>query len=89
MSLPLIDIGSLIAVVGLATSVVTLYFNQRKTKKDLELAKEYIHVLSKLVESYRKGIESQQQFEKDKFEWRKLETLGKALWGIVKHSEEE
>ena len=89
MSEPLIDIASVVAIVGLAISVITLYLNQRKTKKDLELAKEYIQLLSKLVESYRKGIESQQQLEKDKFEWRKLETLGKALWGVVKYSEEE
>jgi hypothetical protein len=40
MGEPLIDVGSVIAMVGLAISVITLYLNQRKTKKELKLTKD-------------------------------------------------
>jgi len=75
--------------VGLAISVFTLYLNQRRTKKELELAKEYIQILSKLVESYKKGMESQQQLEKEKLQWQKLEGIGKLLGWVVEHAGEE
>lgn len=85
----LIDIGSSVAIIGLIISVITLYLNQRKTKKELGLTKEYIKVLSQLVESYKKGLESQHQLEKQKFQWKQLESIGKALGWIAEHSEEE
>jgi type II secretory pathway pseudopilin PulG len=89
MSLPLTDIGSAIAIVGLAISVITLYFNQRKTKKELELAKEYVHALSRLFESYRESSRSHQQLEKEKLDWDKLKTIGKALGWMIEYSEGE
>lgn len=33
MNEPLIDIASVVAIIGLAISVITLFLNQRKTKK--------------------------------------------------------
>lgn len=89
MSLPLIDIGSLIAIVGLVISVITLYFNQRKTKKELDLAKEYVQTLSRLVESYKMSMRTQQELQKEEFNWEKLKSIGKALGWIVEHSEED
>jgi len=53
MGEPLIDVGSVIAMVGLAIPVITLYLNQRKTKKELKLTKEYIQILSQLVSPTR------------------------------------
>jgi len=88
MSSPLVDIGSIVAIVGLAIAVLKLYLEHRKAKKDLKLAKEYLQILTRLVESYKKGTESRQQLEKQRFEWQKLETTGKALWGLFKHFEE-
>lgn len=85
MSLPLIDIGSIIAIVGLAITVLKLHLDQRKSKKELELAKEYLTTLTNLV----KSMASQQQLEKEKFEWNKLVTIGKALGWLYEHSEEE
>lgn len=89
MSPSLIDIGSAIAIIGLVISVITLYLNQRKTRKELELAKEYVHVLSSLVESYKKSIVSQQRLGKEKLEWDKLKTIGKALGWMIEYSEGE
>jgi len=84
----LIDVGSIVAIIGLVISVVTLYLNQRKTRKELELTKEYIKVLSQLVESYKKGLEAQQELENRKLLWQQLKGFGKALGWIVEHSEE-
>jgi len=89
MSLPYLDIGSVIALVGLAIAVLKLYLEHRKSKKDLRLAKEYIRILSNLVESYKKDVESKQQLKRQKLEWNKLKTLGKSLWEVFKYSEEE
>jgi len=89
MSIPLIDIGSTVAIMGLVISVLTLYLNQRKTKKEIELAKQYIQILSGLVESYEKRMNSHERLEKDKLEWDKLKTIGKALGWVVDYLEGE
>jgi len=89
MSEQIIDIASIVAIAGLIVSVITLYLNQRKTKKELELAKEYVHTLSRLVESYRTGMRTNQQLQKEKFEWEKLKTIGKAFGWMIEHSEED
>lgn len=71
----LMDIGSVIAIISLAVSVFTLYLGYRKTKKDLELAKKYLHTLSELVKTYRMGLKSQQQLRKNLncVDWKVLE----------------
>ena len=89
MTLPIVDIGGAIAIAGLAVAVLKLYLEHRKAKKDLKLAKEYIRILSGLVESYKEGLASQQQLEKQKLEWDRLKTIGKGLWEAFKYSEEE
>jgi len=81
--------GSIVAIIGLVLSVITLYLNQRKTKKELELTKEYIKVLSKLVESYKRGLEEQKELENRKLLWQQLEGFGRALGWIAEHYEEE
>jgi Co/Zn/Cd efflux system component len=89
MSLSLSDIGSIIAIIGLVVAVLKLYLEQRKAKKDLELAKEYLHTLSELVKSYKIGVQSLQQLEKEKLQWDTLKSFGKALGWVIEHSEEE
>ena len=79
----LVDVGSIATILGLIIAVVELYLNQRKAKKGLELNKQYLLNLSKLVESHIKRQESQQQLEKDKFEWQKLRDVAKTLWGLI------
>lgn len=79
MDLSALDIGSLVAIVGLIVTVLKLYLDQRKARKEIELSKQYIQTLSKLVESYMKSQESQQQLEKQKLDWQKLKDTAKAL----------
>ena len=88
MSEQLLDIGSAVAIVGLIISVVTLFLNQRKTKKELELTKEYLKTLSELVQTYRKGVDSQAQLQKERFEHEKLRDAAKALGWLWERSEE-
>jgi hypothetical protein len=40
MGLPWLDIGTLIAIAGLAITIVKLYLAQRRTKKEVELSKQ-------------------------------------------------
>jgi uncharacterized protein YoxC len=89
MSEQLIDIGSIIAIAALILSVITLYLNQRKTKKELELTKEYINVLSQLIGSYKRSAEAQQGLEERKLLWKQLEGIGKAFGWMIKHFEDE
>jgi len=78
-------VGMAVPIVSLAIAFLKLYLDQRKVKKELELSKQYLKTLSKLVESHQKS----QQLEKDKFEWQKLKDIAKGLWGFIKESEEE
>ena len=55
MSLLWLDFGSLLAIVGLAITVVKLYLDQRRTKKEVELSKRGLQILSNLVEVYQKN----------------------------------
>ena len=84
MGLSLADYVSIIVTIGtLAGAVLKLYLELRKAQKELELSKQYLKTLSKLVQSHIKRQESQQQFEKDKHEWKKLKDLaklGKWVW---------
>lgn len=86
MGLFLSDYVSIIMAIGtLAIAVIKLYLNQRKVKKDVELSKQYLETLSKLVQSHIKRKESERQLARDKFEHKKLKTYGKALGWIWEH----
>ena len=89
MSLPLFDIGSVVAIVGLAITVAKLYLEQRKAKKDIELSKQGLKILSRLVETYQRGQASQLQLEKQKLEFDKWKSAAKALGWILDRVEEE
>jgi len=87
-----VEIGSIItsitALIGLIIAFVKLYLDQRKTRKEIELSKQYLQALSKLVESHIKSQESQQQIEKQKLEWKKMTDIGKTLWKLVTYESE-
>ena len=89
MSLSLLDVGSVVAIVGLAITVIKLYLEQRKAKKDIELSKQGLKVLSRLVEAYQKGQESQLQLQKQKLELEKWKAAAKTLGWIWERVEEE
>jgi len=81
----IVDIGSMVGIVGLIIAFIELYLKQQKTKKEIELSKQYLETLSKIVQSHIKRQESRQQLDRDKFEHEKLKTYGKALGWIWEH----
>lgn len=92
MSLLWLDIGSLIAIVGLAITVVKLYLDRRRTKKEVELSKRGLRILSNLVEAYQKeqaSQASQLQLKKEMFELEKWKAAAKAFGWIWERMEEE
>jgi len=61
----------------------------KKRRKEIRLSKQYVQTLSRLVESHIKSQESQQQLEKQKFDWQKLKDIAKALWEMAKSEDED
>jgi len=86
MSLSPIEVGSIITsiatLVGVIIAFAKLYWEQQKAKKDIELSKQYLKTLSRLVYEREK-------LEREKLEWRKLEGIGKALGWILNRTEYE
>lgn len=89
MSSILLDIGSVVAIVMLVITVIKLYLEQRKAKKDIELSKQGLRVLSRLVEAYQKGQASQLQLQKEKLELEKWKAAAKAFGWLWERAEEE
>lgn len=84
-----VDIGSIVSILSLIAVVIGLYLNQRRTKKDMELTKRGLAILSKLVDSLRRAQESGLQLEREKLElkkreqeWRKFKDVAKAAGWI-------
>jgi len=84
LDLSAFNVGTVIAIASLIVTVVKLYLDQRKSRKEIELSKQYVQTLSKLVESHIKSQESQQQLEKQRFDWQKLKDIAKGLWELAK-----
>jgi len=89
MNPTVLDYGTIITIAGLIISVIKLYLDQRKAKKDLELSKHGLAILSKLVESYRQSQKSQLQLQKERLEWKKWKDMAKAAGWIWERLEEE
>lgn len=92
MSLPWVDIGTLIAIASLTITIVKLYLDQRRTKKEVELSKQGLKILSKLVETYQKeqaSQASQLQLKKEMFELEKWKAAAKTFGWIWEKMEEE
>ena len=92
MSLLWLDIGSIITniatIIGLIIAFAKLHLDQQKSKKGIELSKQYLKSLSQFVESHIRSQASQQQIEKDRLNWQKLKDAGKALWELATYEEE-
>ena len=82
MEISPIDVGSIVGISGLILTVAKLYFEQRKTKKELELSKQYLQNLTQI-------LRGQQDLDKQKLEWQKLTDIGRALWKLSQPIEEE
>jgi len=87
MSLSLVEIGSIITniatIIGLIIAFAKLHLDQQKFKKEIELSKQYLKSLSKLVESHIKSQETQEQIEKQKLNWQIVKDVGKVLWELA------
>lgn len=84
-----VGIGSIVSILSLIVVVIRLYLNQRKTKKDVELTKRGLAILSELVDSLRGFQESGLQLEREKLElkkreqeWSKFKDIAKAAGWI-------
>jgi len=92
----LLDIGSIATIVGLIIVVIELYLNQGNAKKDIELSKHGLAILSKLIESLKRSQESQAQLQREKLElkkreqeWSKFKDIAKAAGWLFEHLELE
>ena len=82
-------VGIIIPIISLAIAVLKLYFDQRKAKREIEMSKQGIMILSQLVESYKKGQESAQQLEREKFAFEQWKAAAKAIGWIFERLESE
>lgn len=80
-------VTSIATLIGVIIAFTKLYLDQQKSKKDIELSKQYLKSLSKLVESHIRSQETQQQIERENLNWQKLKDIGKALWELAKSEE--
>ena len=90
MALSVLDyVGIIVPIATLTVAVVKLYLEQRKAKRDIELSKRGLKVLSRLVEAYQKGQTSQLQLQKEKLELEKWKAAAKAFGWLWERVEEE
>ena len=82
-------VGIIVPIISLAVAVLKLYLDQRKAKREIEMSKQGIVILSQLVESYKKGQESAQQLEREKFAFEQWKTAAKAIGWIFERLESE
>lgn len=77
------DYGTIVAIASLLVAIIGLYLEHRKDRSDIELSKQGLRVLSKLVESYEKGQESQRQLQQERLQFEKWKSLAKAAGWIL------
>jgi len=83
MDLSPVDYGTIAAIVGLVITVLKLYLDQRKAKADIELSKRGLQILSRLVETYKRGQESQQALEREKLEFERWKAVAKTAGWVL------
>jgi len=82
-------LGIIVPLVSLALAVLKLYLDQRRTKREIEISKQGIMILSRVVESYKKGQESMQQLEREKLAFERWKAAAKAIGWIFERLESE
>ena len=83
MDLSPFDYGTMVAIASLVVAIIELHLRHRKDRSDIELSKRGLEVLSKLVESYERGQESQKQLQQEKLQFEKWKSLAKAAGWIL------
>jgi len=90
MALSVLDyMGIIVPIATLTIAVLKLYLEQRKARREIELSKQGLRVLSRLVEAYQKGQTSQLQLQKDRLEFEKWKSAAKAFGWIWERMEDE
>jgi hypothetical protein len=89
LDLTAFDYGTLVAFASLVLAIIGLYLQHRKDRSDIEMSKQGIEVLSKLVESYQKGQQTQQQLQQEILQFEKWKSLAKAAGWLLDHLEED
>jgi hypothetical protein len=79
----------MVAIASLVVAIVELHLRHRKDRSDIELNKRGLEVLSKLVESYERGQESQKQLQQEKLQFEKWKSLAKAAGWILDRIESD
>ena len=83
------DYGIMVAIASLVVAIIGLYLEHRKDRSDIELSKQGLQVLSKLVESYERGQESQKQLQQERLQFEKWKSLAKAAGWVLDHMESD
>lgn len=89
MDLSLFDYGTIVAIASLIVAIIGLYLEHRKDRSDIELSKQGLKVLSKLVQSYERGQESQKQLQQERLQFEKWKSLAKAAGWVLDHMESD
>jgi len=84
-----LDYGTIVAIASLVVAIIGLYLEHRKDRSDIELSKQGLEVLSKLVQSYERGQESQRQSQQEKLQFEKWKSLAKAAGWILDRMESD
>lgn len=89
MDLSPFDYGTMVAIASLIVAIIGLYLEHRKDRSDIELSKRGLEVLSKLVQSYERGQESQKQLQQERLQFEKWKALAKAAGWVLDHMESD
>jgi hypothetical protein len=89
LDLSLFDYGTIVAIASLIVAIIGLYLEHRKDRSDIELSKQGLKVLSKLVQSYERGQESQKQLQQERLQFEKWKSLAKAAGWVLDHMESD
>jgi len=83
------DYGTMVAIASLIVAIIGLYLEHRKDRSDIKLSKQGLEVLSRLVESYERGQESQKLLRQEKLQFEKWKSLAKAAGWVLDHMESD
>lgn len=89
MDLSPFDYGTMVAIASLIVAIIGLYLEHRKDRSDIKLSKQGLEVLSRLVESYERGQESQKLLRQEKLQFEKWKSLAKAAGWVLDHMESD
>jgi len=80
-------VGIIVPIISLAIAVLKLYLDQRKARKEIDISKKGIVILSQFIESYKKGQESAQQLEREKFAFEQWKAAAKTIGWVFERLE--